>query len=131
MKTSKINAKELSTNSVASLPTRPNAPHAFGGSGLTADELKAAFDALPTLIAERFNLLLDDISNSDGTGITGEIKTGIDNTHTLKDMLDDIKSGSFIAYLKAPKGSLAEYLITLRTDVNKLAAALGITLEET
>ena len=130
MKTTKINAKELSTNSVASLPTRPNAPHAFGGSGLTANELKAAFDALPTLIAERFNLLLDDISATDGSGITGAIKTGIDNTHTLQDMLGDIKNGNFLAYVKAPKASLAEYLISLRTDVNKLAAALGVMLTE-
>ena len=130
MKSSKINAKELSANSVASLPTRPNAPHAFGGSGLTADELKAAFDALPLLIAERFNLLLDDISATDGSGLTGVIKTGIDNTHTLQNMLDDIKSGSFIGYLKAPKGSLAEYIISLRADVNTLAAKLGIQLGE-
>ena len=45
-------------------------------------------------------------------------------------MLGDIKNGNFLAYVKAPKGSLAEYLISLRTDVNKLAAALGVMLTE-
>lgn len=128
MKTTKITESEITKNSVSALPTRPNAPKAFGGSGLTASEMKAAFDALPILIAERLNLLLDDISAQHGSGITSSIKSGIDTTHTLKDMLDDVKNGNFIAYTKAPSGTLLEYIMNLRRDVNKLANALGIEL---
>jgi hypothetical protein len=128
MKTTKITEKELVTNSVANLPTRPNAPYAFGGTGLTAAELKAAFDALPILIARRFNLLLEDICAEHGASITGSVKTGIEEDHTLQDMLDDIKDGSFVSYLAAPEGTLAEYLLALREDVNRIAEALGLEL---
>ena len=128
MKTTKITESELAAKGVTSLPTRPNAPTAFGGTGLTAAELKAAFDALPILIAERLNLLIDDISAEHGASITSSIKTGIDPSHTLKELLDDIKGGAFITYLRAPDGSVADYLLSLREDVNKLANALGIEL---
>ena len=130
MNTTKISENEITTNSVQSLPTRPNAPHTFGGVGLTAAELKAAFDALPILIAERLNMLIDDICAEHGNGITDSIKTGISESHTLKDLLDDIKSGSFISYLAAPTGTVAEYLLSLREDINMLKAALGIEGEE-
>ena len=127
MNTSKITTKELITKSVANLPTRPNAPHAFGGTGLTATELNDAFDALPKLIAERFNLLLEDISAEGEGGITGSVKTGLGTDHTLYNMLEDIKSGAFISYLSAPSGTVAEYLLSLREDVDRIKAALGIT----
>jgi len=128
MKTTKISESEISKNGVSNLPTRPNAPQAFGGTGMTAAELKAAFDALPVLIAERLNSLIDDITAEHGSSVTSRIMTGIDETHTLKDMLDDIKNGGFIAYLAAPGGTLAEYILSLREDVNALASALGIEL---
>jgi hypothetical protein len=130
MNTTKISENEITTNSVQSLPTRPNAPHTFGGEGLTAAELKAAFDALPILIAERLNMLIDDICAEHGTGITDSIKTGINDSHTLKDLLDDIKSGSFISYLAAPTGTVAEYLLSLREDVDMLKAQLGTESED-
>ena len=50
---------------VASLPTRPTAPAAFGGKGYSAAELKEAFDKFPTFLANRFNLLLEYIDNGD------------------------------------------------------------------
>ena len=130
MNTSKITQKELITNSVANLPTRPNAPHAFGGTGLTATELKDAFDALPKLVAERFNLLLEDIGTEGEAGITGSIKTGLSADHTLYNMLEDIKSGAFISYLGAPSGTVAEYLLSLREDIDKIKAALKTTGSE-
>jgi hypothetical protein len=43
-------------------------------------------------------------------------------------MLDDIKSGEMCAYLKAPSGTLSEYLLTLRQDIDKIAEHLKITL---
>ena len=127
MKTQKITESEIKKKSVASLPTRPNAPHAFGGSGISANELKEAFDALPRLVCERLNSLIDEISGSDGN-ITDSIKTGISEEHTLQDMTEDIKSGAFIGYLAAPNGRVADYLLALREDINKLAIAVGIEL---
>jgi hypothetical protein len=50
---------------IASLPTRPTAPTYLGGKGFTATEMKEAFDLLPSLIAERYNSLLEDIESGD------------------------------------------------------------------
>ena len=71
MKTNKLNDDEIRLKRVTILPTRPNAPYAFGGNGLTANNLKAAFDALPLLIAERLNSLIDDITGTDGGSTPG------------------------------------------------------------
>lgn len=63
MNTKKILDSEIESLSVASLPTRPTAPTAFGGSGYTASEMKAAFDRLPLRIIEGFNSLITEIEN--------------------------------------------------------------------
>ena len=61
MTTKKITSDEIDQNAVSSLPTRPTASVAFGGKGYTSAEMKEAFDRLPKLIIERFNLLLSDL----------------------------------------------------------------------
>ena len=63
MNTKKILDSEIESLKVSSLPTRPTAPTAFGGSGYTASEMKAAFDRLPLRIIEGFNSLLTEIEN--------------------------------------------------------------------
>ena len=69
-----ITTEEIEENAVASLPTRPTESVSFGGRGYTSAEMKAAFDRLPRLVAERLNSLLLDIDE-------GEI---IDDAHFLK-----------------------------------------------
>ncbi len=56
-----ITEHEMKASGVASLPTRPTSPREFGGRGFTAQELKAAFDRLPRLVAERYNELVSHI----------------------------------------------------------------------
>ena len=63
MNTKKITDSEREALCVASLPTRPTAPTAFGGKGYTASEMKAAFDRLPLRIIEGFNSLVEEIEN--------------------------------------------------------------------
>lgn len=63
MITKKIPDSEIESLKVASLPTRPTAPAAFGGKGYTATEMKAAFDKLPLRIIKEFNVLMDEIEN--------------------------------------------------------------------
>lgn len=63
MKTNKITDSEIESLKIASLPTRPTAPTAFGGKGYTATEMKAAFDRLPLRICEAFNSLIDDVES--------------------------------------------------------------------
>ena len=128
MKSRKITEGDVADKKVASLPTRPTAPTAFGGKGYTPTELKEAFDKLSLYVIERYNELIDDILGAPGNSIADGMKTGIKASHTLSDLFADIKSGAFIGYTKAPDGTLAEYLAELREDVNKIAAQLKITL---
>lgn len=61
MNTEKIYQSEIADLKISSLPTCPNAPVSDGGKGLSAAEMKAAFDALPLFIVERLNSLIGDV----------------------------------------------------------------------
>ena len=76
----KITDSEIIERQIASLPTRPNAPTAFGGRGYSAAQMKEAFDRLPLLIAERLNALLDDITNG---SLAASLKVG---DYTLEEL---------------------------------------------
>ena len=128
MRSKKINESEIESLKVSSLPTRPTAPAAFGGKGYTADELKAAFDALPLYIIEKFNSLIDDLTTEGEDGILADILTGIKSGHTLRDMLSDIKNGDFVSYLAVGDLTLGEYLAKMKTDLDKVALKVGINL---
>ena len=128
MRSKTINESEIESLKVSSLPTRPTAPAAFGGKGYTADELKAAFDALPLYIIEKFNSLIDDLTTEGEDGILADILTGIKSGHTLRDMLSDIKSGDFVSYLAVGDLTLGEYLAKIKTDLDKVALKVGINL---
>jgi len=75
MSITKLTEGELSAAGVSSLPTRPNAAKQFGGREYTPKELKNRFDALPRLIAARFNDLLDAMACGD---ILQQIRTAED-----------------------------------------------------
>ncbi len=60
-----ISEQEMRTAGVSSLPARPMFPREMGGRGFTAAEMKEAFDRLPRLVAERYNELVDHVT--DGT----------------------------------------------------------------
>lgn len=124
MKTTKITEKEMQPLRVASLPTRPTAPTAFGGRGYTATEMKEAFDKLPCLIIERFNMLLEDVEDRK-SGLAASIPTGITEDHRLKDLFLDILTGALAEYMQVPGGALSEVLISLRGEIDELKATLG------
>lgn len=99
MNATKITDAEIERASVAALPTRPTAPTAFGGSGYTSNELKRAFDRLPLLLAERYNTLLDDAASLGEESLSAAMPTGIMEEHTLSDLFEDLKNGSFTSYV--------------------------------
>lgn len=117
MNATKITDGELNEAKVASLPTRPTAPTAYGGRGYTATEMKAAFDRLPLLLAERYNLLIDDISSLGDGSLAGSVPTGLSEEHTLADLFGDIENGNLASYLKVGDGSLYSILNRLMTAV--------------
>ncbi len=97
-----ITEYEMKSQGVVSLPTRPTSPREFGGRGYTPTELKEAFDRLPRLVAERYNELIDYIT--DGSYL-GEIPYG-DGT-TLLAHLDN----------------MTERLLTTETEIDALTQA--------
>ena len=105
MSIKKITQKEILENGVKSLPTRPSTPSLYKGKLLSAEELKAAFDKLPTLIAERFNTLLAStglFDEEDPKDAFAElIATELAPSHSLKNFFEDVKSGNLALYLAA------------------------------
>ena len=117
MNATKITDGELNEARVASLPTRPTSPSAYGGRGYTATEMKEAFDKLPLLVAERYNLLLEDISALGDGSLADSVPTGLSEEHTLSDLFCDIENGNLASYLKVGNTTLYSILSRLMTAV--------------
>ena len=101
MSIQKISDAEFKRASVSSLPIRPNSSSLYGGTSLSATELRAAFDKAPALIMAKLNELIDSVTgNADGDGhISRQIMTGLSDGHTLGDLFRDIISGELSKYL--------------------------------
>lgn len=67
----KITDEQAKAASVASLPTRPTSSAEYGGRGLTAQQMKEAYDKYPALVRKHFN---DLISYLLGDAILGDMK---------------------------------------------------------
>ena len=106
MNATRITSEEIAALSVASLPTRPTSPAAFGGGGYTSAEMKSAFDRLPILIAERYNSLLEDAEALGEGSLAASIPTGIAEGHTLSDLFSDLENGNLATHLKVGDESL-------------------------
>ena len=111
--TTKILNSEICDLTVASLPTRPTAPTAYGGNGFSAGQMKAAFDRLPLFIVERFNSLIEDINSVGEGSLAAALKTGISDGHTLSELFSDVTNGNFASYLSVGESSLAARLAEL------------------
>lgn len=121
MKAKKITSAEINSCKVSALPTRPTSSNLYGGSGYSAKDLKAAFDKLPLLLAERYNALYDDIYADRDSSIAQGMMTGIYQGHTLTDMFYEITNGGFAGYLSVGDGnSLANELYEIKEAIRKL-----------
>ncbi len=131
MKATKLLESEINSLKIESLPTRPTVPEAYGGAGYTATDMKRAFDRLPLFIVSRLNALLDDILAEPDSSVLASMKSGLSESHTLYDMLVDIKSGAFAEYLSLADETLSELrsrvdlkLSELRSDMVTLVSSL-------
>ena len=97
----KITEKEIDDRSVAkNLADRPSQKTLYGGRSMTPQEIKQVYDILPKHIAERFNEFIDSIPGVTGGeydegSLAAMILTGIRDGHTLKDLFEEIKNGTF------------------------------------
>lgn len=119
MKATKITSAEIAPLKVASLPSRPTAPTAFGGRGYSASDMKAAFDRLPLYVADRLNLLIDDVTDGE---LLDSIPTGIFEGHTLSQLVEDIASGRMASYLSVTGTPLTEVIQSLK-EYTRVSAA--------
>lgn len=95
MQTTKITKEDVANITVSSLPSRPTSDYIYGGEGYSSAQLREAFDRLPLYIISAFNTLLDDIKREGEDSLAGSMPTGLADDHTLADLFDEIKNGSF------------------------------------
>ncbi len=129
MSISKILNTEIEENAVSSLSTRPSSPSLYGGRVLSAKELRAAFDKLPILLAERFNALIDALGlytdEKKGASLAALVATGIAEGHSLAELFADVTSGRFSTYLSLDgEGSLAEVFGACKAELTAFEEAL-------
>lgn len=125
MNTTRITTADLASRKIASLPTRPTAPSAFGGKGYTAAQMKEAFDRLPLFLAEKLNSLIDDLSGTGEGSFVASLPTGLGEDHTLKTLFADIANGNFADYLKVGDGILADTVSDLSYQCGIFREILG------
>ncbi|MBQ9735768.1 MAG: hypothetical protein IJV96_03175 [Clostridia bacterium] len=121
----KIKPSEIEACRISNLPSRPSFPSLYSGEVLSASELRAAFDALPLLLADALNDLVDSLGLFEEKGASESfaslIATHIFEGHSLEDLFRDVADGSLATYF-APDGArpLAEILEVLEKDVDAL-----------
>lgn len=124
MKTKKISDSELSERKIAKLPNRPTAPSGAGGGGYTATEMKERFDALPMLAVERINSLIDDIRAPRDSSIAQDIKTGIEELHTLAQFFIDVENGTAASYISVGNRSLSQELEEIKEAIRAVGGKI-------
>ena len=91
----KITEEEVRSLWVQRLPDTPNRAGRFGTPGMSASEIKAAYDALGLRIVERYNELVEAVL---GGEVASTLPTG-NGDDTLEDFFADVKSGALATYL--------------------------------
>lgn len=125
MSIQKITQGELLSTGVRSLPNRPSSPSLYSGRTLSATELKEAFDKLPTLIAERFNALLEAAGLYDEEHpcerLSELIATGLEESPSLAAFFEDVKNGNLALYLSLDgEAALATVIEEMRREIARL-----------
>ena len=91
MKAQPILTTEIDYLKISSLPSRPTAPTAYGGRGLSSKEMRQAFDKLSLFIIERFNNLLSDVESGE---LAASLVVDSDEGTTLLDIVNALKGGA-------------------------------------
>lgn len=124
MNTQKIPQREISDASISALPNHPCAGKEYGGAGLSAQQMKAAFDSLPMLAINTLNSLINDIE-SEGDGKIGEsIKTGLRSGHTLYDFFRELENGTLASYFTVGDSTLIDKILALSDAIEEIKSRL-------
>jgi hypothetical protein len=120
MKAKKILNSDIKDIRIASLPSRPTAPKSHGGEGYSAKQMKEAFDKLPLYVVERYNELIDDITDEGSDSLAYSIPSGIKDGHTLGGLFDDVKSGELATYFSFLGKSLLSHVLSIYVELDAL-----------
>ncbi|MBQ7377020.1 MAG: hypothetical protein IJW71_01690 [Clostridia bacterium] len=126
----RITEEELAGVRITRLADRPNENSRYGDSVMSADALKAAFDALPLLICRKFNALIDALplaEGSDTDNIADLIATNLAAGHSLSELFREIGSGVLAERISLGAESVAEF--AARTDADLSDTLVGISYE--
>ncbi len=126
----RITEEELAGVRITRLADRPNENSRYGASVMSADALKAAFDALPLLICRKFNALIDALplaQGSDADNIADLIATDLAAGHSLSDLFREIGNGVLSHRISLGGESIAEF--AERTDGSLSRSIVGLSYE--
>lgn len=124
MRAKQISYAQTLQKRVSALPTYPTNKSSLGGAGMSAADLKNAFDAFPALLMQEFNYLIGDILASPADSISAVMKTGIQSGHTLANLFEDLQNGNAATYIKADGKSLAAELIEIKEAIRALGGEI-------
>ena len=144
IKNLEIKPSEAKTVEVASLPTRPTSSATYGGRGLTAQQMKAAYDAYPALIKERFNALIADLLSGSaledipftipahdpfGTGIKNTVKAYLEYIGKILDFANDSTDGSYKTVHEFVNTVVNDMANATTLDYDKTTRILTLTID--
>ena len=130
-KLDKITDAQLKTMGVSALADKPNAISAsqYGQSGLSAALLKAWFDKLGILLAERLNQLVELLSTEDACEHiaipNGIVANATANKKSLLDFLKAFPTGEAAKFLLAYKNESATEVMPLQIILYEIAESLS------
>lgn len=120
----RITEAQIRSKGVQSLADRPNASSQYGEGGLTAAQLKAAFDRLAIYLAEKINIIQSALSAEDAPEyirIGGEDGAEV----TLDDLLKSITNGNLASNIMLYSSATDSDLKSLQVIINLIAKGIS------
>lgn len=143
IKNLEIKPSEAKAVEVASLPTRPTSSATYGGRGLTAQQMKEAYDAYPALVKERFNALIADLLSGSaledipftipthdpfGTGIESTVKAYLEYIGKILDFANDSTDDSYKTVYEFVHTVIADMAFATTLEYSKETRILKLTI---
>jgi hypothetical protein len=115
-----ITQAKIASLGVQSLADRPNVSSQYGVGGLTAFELKGAFDKLAIFLAQRINLIQSKLASEEACEYI-LIKSEDEKEITLSDFFVSILNGELANFFKLHPNLTSNDLMSIQAIINNIA----------